>query len=363
MAIKTMWAFDHLPISITSPTATDVFPYVGIDMALNVGIGLVTGNLAGGALIGTVQDADGVWFTARSTTAAAFNFNGFAFQSARQFDQTKNNYFGFRVKFTQVPSPSLGLLYIANGLNNTAVVSPFVSSGDIPALAINKSYYIEVFFNRTGNSFSVRIDGVAIKTIAWTVATFNWIVFTNNQNNGSSVIPAAGDIRVKDVYFVDDSGDGLPTSTWLGPINAKPITDATGVGTGWTPSSGTIPSVLNTPISGSASLSAPIVTSPQTGVPIALTLATAADPTLPIKAVTLLMSAARTAGTAAVIHSNLTDQATPTPNVMALPNLTFVSDAMVPHNPMAIMTKAPDGGDWSVSKIQQLTMNVAVQGS
>jgi hypothetical protein len=345
---KNMYAFDHIPVGSSAtggnvPTYSD-FPFAYFNST-------VAGALSGG----TAVDAGGTWLVSGAAGAASNFYAGFWYYPMAQFDLSKaRSWIGFRLKMMSANrvNPPLAVWTAAFATQPANLVL----GNDYPFVT-GQEHYVEVLIDRVNKTRTVWVDSqLAVPAVSYgsyTILSTDLLSFGTNGPTGGSTAQA---YQIKDVYTVDDPNDGSVTR--MGPIIARPITEASATGAGWNASTGTPLSALNTPVN-TTTPSTPNVAFAGDGTPLIATLQTTADPGAVVQGVLLIGSGQRNQGTGTVFRTTITDQATPTPNQQQIATL-FPAGSYQYGKSLAFLPNALDGSNWSAAKIAQLTLsNVA----
>lgn len=357
MVMRLPMAFDHIPAAVDSGTNYNTYSdYPPIAVGTN-----------GGLSWGIASDSGYNWLNFSIAGA-----NGYGYWSmlgwlvSSLFDITKPRSFcGFRVKPLIYNSPlnaanllcwQVGGAMPSNGPNGSTMA--ILKTTDY-AWPLNQDFYVEIMFDWMNLTRTVWIDGLKIisaQALGFTPSATDRLGFAISSN-GAANNPY---IRVKDMYFLDDSGDGAIDSQRLGPQVFLPLTMNDASGNGWTSSDGAgLLADINTAITGSANLAAPYAQSPGDGTPLDMHFSTSGlSVNNAIKGLMVLGSATRPGGTLATVKTVVTDQATPTPNIKRLADQTFTGPSVVPNRSLGYLAGALDGTAWTPSKIQQLKVSM-----
>jgi hypothetical protein len=338
---KMMYAFDHIPIGGSTsggnvPTYSD-FPFTFVG--------------ANGSGAGTVSDSGGVWLGFSAIGAAGNFWTGTWRLPASGYDYTKpKSWVGFRMKLATTSRIANPLVLYDSTTTRQAIL---VGIND-QTWNTNQEYYVEVLIDRVNKQRSVWVDGTMVVNAAsygsYVSVSTDYLGFCEPVATGSLT---AASYQYKDIYVMDDPGDGSVSR--LGPVIARPITLATASGSGWTPSSGSISGALNTAINTSTPTT-PNVTSPSDGTPLVASLATTADAGAAVQGVLLVASGERSSGTGTTLRTTLSDQATP-PNQSTLNALQFPTTGFQYNRTLAFAPAAPDGSTWNAAKIAATSMS------
>jgi|SRR6185312_8192194 len=342
MTKRMMYAFDHIPVTLSS-TGGNVSAYCDFPFtyAPSGGLNATTG--------GTMSDSDGVWLASNAYYYNTVTSMGqWSHPISNVLDITKaRNWIGFRFK----PSST----YIGNPFGCT------VNGVNLALLAISDfswtsghNYYIEVMIDHVNQTRSVWVDGSLVVnaqavSLAGQVSSDKLIFGFSAGITGNTSCT----YQYKDMYFMDDPNDGSVSR--LGPIISRPITINTASGNGWTPSSGSIIGALNTAINTSTP-STPNIASANDGTPLAMTLASTVDQGVAVHGVLFVASGERNSGTGTMLRSTLADQATPA-NQSTLNALQFSNTAFQYGRTMGFTPFAPDGSTWNATKIAAMNLS------
>lgn len=345
MTKRMMYAFDHIPTTLNSSggnvgTYSD-FPFT---YAAGGGLSATTG--------GTLSDSDGVWLASSSYYYNTVSSMGqWSHPINAVLDVSKpRSWIGFRFKpgFSTLIGNPFGCT-----VNSTNLA--LLTTTDFSWVSTH-NYYIEIMIDRVNQTRTVWVDGVL--TVNAQPVSLSGQLSTDKLifGFGAGVTGNTGcTYQYKDMYFLDDPNDGSVSR--LGAIIAKPITIASATGTGWTPSTGTIASALNTAINTSTP-STPNVASATDGTPLAAAFGTTADASAAVAGVLLVGSGQRSPGTGTLLRTTLSDQATP-PNSTSLTPTQFSSAGFQYGRSLGFLPSAPDGSQWSAAKITALNVSVA----
>lgn len=355
-----MYAFDHIPV-LSNTTGGNMAAYAA-DYPFTF-----TANgqqpFGGG---GTYSDSDGVWM--QSASAAQFIGSAYVLAmgtwrlpaSAIWTSTQPRSYVGFHFKISgnlpPVPSAT-GIL----GYYQGATLIPLVAYADF-AWTVGQMYYVEVMLDRTTNARTVWVDGnMAINAAALASTSYagtDQLSFCNTYAiSGQSVTSG---FNYKDIYGMDDV-IGAGATGRLGPITSKPITIANATGNGWTPSTGSISSALNTAIN-TTTPSTPNVVTAIDGTPLAATLQSTADAGAVIQGVLLIAAGSKNPATGTMLRSTLSDQAQP-PNVVTLNAVPLPASTFVYGKVMGFLPSAPDGSSWNAAKIAALNASIVASAT
>lgn len=347
MAMRLTMAFDHVP---AGQTLGNILAYCDYPLAL--------GGSASVAKINNYQ-----WlllsFLSAGTPAYPQSFSSYASMPlASAWDTTKaRSYCGFRLYvsgngrtwggFTTYPLFAMysGSTYV--GLINLTDFN----------FVVGTEYYVEVMVDWVNKTRTVWVDGALVVsasaiTIPAAPLSFQWWVGEFSATNASY----GGAVAVTHLYFLDDAGDAAADSQRQGPLVANPITVADAAGTGWTSSDNAgLLADLNTPITSTTDMIAPYTASPGDGTPMDLHLTTAADPTLPVKIVTLMASTARIPGAVTATKTVVSDGT----RTQRLPDQTYASNSMGVNKTLGNLTTALDGTSLTVAKLKQLKVSLS----
>lgn len=357
MAMRLTMAFDHVPAALDGGTNYNTYSdYPTMSWGSN-----------GGFSLGVAADSGYNWLNLQIAGANGYGYwTMTGWQVSNLFDLTKaRSYCGFRVKaltynslnITNLLCWQVGGALPGNGANGNTI--GIVKTTDY-AWPLNQDFYVEVMFDWVNLTRTVWVDGVKVVNavaLGFTPAATDKMGFTISSN-GIAVNPI---IRVKDMYFLDDAGDGALDSSRLGPQIFLPLTMNDAAGAGWTSSdSTTLLADINTAITGSGNLAAPYAQSPNDGTPLDMHFnASALDPNNKISGLVILGSATRNSGAVATVKTVVTDQATPTPNTKRLTDQNFTSSSVIPNRTVGTLITALDGSTWSPTKIQQLKVSMS----
>lgn len=356
MVMRLPMAFDHIPAAIdTGANYAAYSDYPALSYGSN-----------GGFNFGIQPDSGYNWLHYQITGLNGYGFyalTGWSISSL--FDITKaRSYCGFRAKVLSFNTwlSTHPLCWQTDGVmptNGSNANTIAVLKTTDYAWPLNQDFYVELMFDWVNLTRTVWVDGVKIinaQALGFTPTTAGKLGFAI-QNAGVANNPV---VRIKDMYFLDDSGDGAVDSQRLGPQIFLPLTLNDAAGNGWTSSDGAGVLIdVNTPITGSGNLATPYAQSPTDGTPLDMHFtASNLNANNAIKGIMVLGSASRASGAIASVKTVVTDQATPTPNTKRLADQTFTSGAVVPHRTVGYLSTALDGSSWTPTKIQQLKISM-----
>lgn len=339
---KMMYAFDHIPAAST--TAGGNVPTYGGDYPF-----VLYGSYAGG----TISDSGGMWLTNNGYTGSGSNYYTSAWlYPFSQYDLTKaRSWFGFRLKMTTTAR----VLPILSVYDTTKTQQATLVLPTDFAFVTGQEHYVELMIDRVNRTRSVWVDNTLVVNAqsygAWAISATDWLAMGNTGPGGAA---NPGVLQFKDIYVMDDPGDGSVTR--LGIQLARALTIGTASGTGWTPSAGSVVSALNTAIN-TTTPSTPNVNAPGDGTPLQMALASAVDATASVNGVLLIAAGQRNAATGTVLRTTMTDQATPTPNQQALNPLQFPAGSYQYGKVLGFLPNALDGTSWTPTKTTQLSLS------
>lgn len=241
MAIRQMWSFDYLPAGLDLSLANAIPFYTNIDPAT----ALQFPGASSAANLGANITTDG-WLSLTNYKLGTTTYSNLspaltATKANLLPAATGNAYVGFRTRIptgNAQPGAPGPVMFMSVGANGATTLIPITETNMTAwgANVVGKEYYVEILFLRSGTvasqSYTVWIDGVLKATVpggfpvAWSGFVFLWFGRYNlGSDNGAA--PNARDYR--DIYFVEDTGDSLPTSTRLGPMRSSfsPIASVT----------------------------------------------------------------------------------------------------------------------------------------
>lgn len=267
------------------------------------------------------------------------------------------HWIGFRFKYSGALA-SLGTFSLASIGSSISVLL----SNDL-AFVAGQEYYAEVLIDLLAGTRTVLVDGqvvVSAQTIgSKTIASTD--VFRLGRTQNVSGITNDRQILFKDFVFSSDSGAG--TFDRLGPVVFKPITlTATQGDASWPALDGTS--------STTDALNKTIATGEPTTVGVSMAsdntalvaaLSTTADPAQKIRAVVLFASGERTTGTGTTLHTTFTDTATGASE--SLNPEQFPAGTMAYGQTLGVLTTAPDGSEWTVSKLEAMTLTLTAEAT
>lgn len=355
-----MYAFDHIPV-LNSSTGGNV-PVYAADYPFTY-VASTQQPFGGG---GSFSDTDGIWL--QSAAASQFispnTYTAVGMWRApvsALWDSTKpRSYQGCHFKLggtaptnpTQVP-----ILSFYQGVTQY----PLCAFADF-AWVVGQMYFVEVMLDRVANTRTVWVDGNMVVNAAVLASTtyqgtdlFAWGTTAAQAGGGANY-----SYSFKDIYVMDDVV-GAGATGRLGPIISKPITIASASGAGWTPSTGTITSALNTAVN-TTTPSTPNVATATDGTPLAATLATTADAGAVVQGVLLFASGSKNPATGTMLRTTIQDQAQP-PNSVTLNPISFPATTFQYGKVLGFMPSAPDGSSWNAAKIAALQASVVASAT
>lgn len=328
MAIRDLWAFDHLP----TPAGIGPLGPLGFfrsDLIYNSQTSAThNGNTASWIQFPTVVLA--------GPSSIMGNF-GIPYAAVSDYTQ-RRSFIGFRFLFNNL---NAGAVSSACNLVNAAGTSQILVPTSI--LTANVEQYIEIMIDRANKVFVVWVDGVKTNT---TIFDFNaFMGTTGNLFFGTTFVIAStlsnNTWQIKNVYFVDDTQDATLCYR-LGPVAPTDVTLSAVSAPNWTSSdSGTPLADLTTPmIAGGGAEIAPLQNMSATLDPIVATLsASPLDSTLAVIALKTYCTSQMVTGPAVSFQTEFDyNSATKAGN-----KLTYTGTSMRYNQTIGLETTAADG--------------------
>lgn len=343
MAIHDLWSFDNAPVGTSllggTTNVTSVSNNTNLYSYYTGNPGMIYTAYSG---VDVSVSADGFLTMTRSSSGLS-NVLYALFSQVMNWTSSTKFMMGFRTKSSvAVTAASTGkvLCSITSGFAG-ALGQIFVNESDLVAAA-NTELYVELFFDSVALTYSLYINGLLIRTTALSTANFNSALYWQ-WDTGSTAAVTASTRGYRDFYFLDvDSTDTIR----LGPIRSSKATLSNISGSEWVLNSATdLPTALNTALQ-NPPITTPSASSPADNQALSMNLGTAVAAGINILALqpqmTLITDGLNNTLDLAIKQSINTIDAGP----QTLPAATTTYNQR-----MAIQRVAPDGGTWSVSKV------------
>lgn len=344
MAIHDLWSYDNAPIGTSLLGGTTDLTRVNSSsnpyQNYTGNPGMVVTAFTGPT---TAVSSDGFLTFTRNSSGQD---NYLTFGVPQVWANTSTQFWiGFRTKASYATtSGSTGKILCTSTSFNGALGIVIVNENDV-VVAANTEAWVEVFFDTVALSFTVYVNGVVVRTSAFTSAQIaNTAAFYFLFGTGGTAAPASSTRGIRDVYFLDvDSVDTMR----LGPIRSKPAVLASASGSEWTlnGSPANLLTALNTALPNPPTMS-PSASGPADNQPLTIGLSTSISSTTPIIAVQSQMSIQGDTANNQIDVGLVQGGITLDTGNIAVPPSTTQYNLRWP-----IARKAPDGGIWTPSKI------------
>lgn len=363
--LKGLWGTDHIPASMSANNLTSVSPFADYPIFEDHSDDWANVGSSGNIQTGMVVDSEGTWFTQQVFQGSNGGGRAFQIPLAAVFDSTtRASYMGYRFKTntTQAGMGASHVMSISDGASRGDYLVSMVPGNSITIIQ-NVSMYIEHKFDRVANLITTSVNGTPqpAMTVAFVPAQIANAWFIVGQNGGPAVPALNANIfqMYKDFYFVDDTQDNRLPNGMMGPQLLKPIIAASAAGTGWNSSdSQPLLTDLLSPVTAVAGTqTAPLISAPTAGAAAPLVVGFSSSLTVAdvVNAVTFLSGVKIDALTAQIAIS-VSDNATPTPNVVPGKIIMPVDSNVHLGRAATIMSTAPDGSAWTPAKIGEISL-------
>jgi hypothetical protein len=348
MTLRAIWNFNHLPAGTTSGASRLNLNSYGLTF-------LASGY--GGVSTKAVVMPDGsldVFLGSASSQSTMIAL--LTVPSSMITDGTSpKSYFGFKVN--EVPATSSNTINLQLSINNLTVITR-----EDPVLPEKGSvFYLEIGLDRIKKEITIYVDSVLVKTMTDANAAAIVSAYKNESPlkwgyHGFFTFGRADNFNFSNAYFADEV-IGETTSARRGPTIVSPLLITSTVGEGWVSSDNkTLLEDLNTAYSDLASLTAPVIRSPNPVSELNIGITSSLSPTAVISAVQFLFDAQRNGGSVTIPKVVLKNAG----SVQVLSPFAFTSDAIAYGLQTNISTTSPDGSAWNLTKLQQTTLGLSV---
>lgn len=209
--------------------------------------------------------------------------------------------------------------------------------------------YVELVCDRVTKEISYFVNGeFKLKKVSTVVpiAAGQAMSFTTSRYGNAAM-------ALKDFYFIDDTQDDTPC-TRLGPVTVKAIDVNSALAPDWVASNAAAPlDVINTPYTTTASITAPVLSSPESLATMELGLAGLANAGDNVKAVMFAVASRRLPSSAVGIDLGIKlDDVT-----LVGATARYIGDAITYGN-SGVFTKLPDGSAWTADKLKTIKLTL-----
>lgn len=340
MALREILGFNHIPMVDSSQTAQFAKAIGSLPL-------VVRGNAGNNKRISFGGSAN-PYLTCTVTTANAA-VTGILNTSSFVKGTPRASVFGVRMKFLGLGTPVSGdntaaIILASNswGINNTDRINAFtlgelLNEGETTVNLAGAERYLELRLNWSQGTIDRRVDGKVLPPLPVTPSSL--LTLFSARNIGMFLVAGNGvntQWGFKDIYWLDDTEDDT-LCTFLGPQMVIPVTLSVDSADGWVASSGTVQSVLDTPVTTSTP-DTPTITSPELSQPLIATMSLNVSNIDSINGIGVTGAMLRQDGTASKAGFSLVKDGASSDTITLSPGTTMVHN----QRPVAF-EKAPDG--------------------